>query len=157
MLDQPISRDILIHAPPAVVWRVVTTPDHLARWFCDAATVDLRPGGGGTITFRERATHRPTSVPIQVEAVEPPHRFAFRWSHPAGAVAHASNSLLVEFTLSAEGEATRLRVVESGLGAQGWSTAAQQTYADEHRQGWQAHLANLEAYVAAHSRTLAAH
>jgi uncharacterized protein YndB with AHSA1/START domain len=157
MLDQPIVRDILIHAPPAVVWRVLTTPDYLAAWFCDDATLDLRPGGAGTLTFRERATHRPTSVPIQVETVEPPHRFAFRWSHPAGAAAHAGNSLLVEFTLAAEGEATRLRVVESGLGALGWTQSAQQTYADEHGQGWQTHLANLDAYVAAHSQTLAAH
>jgi uncharacterized protein YndB with AHSA1/START domain len=49
----------------------------------------------------------------------------------------AGNSMLVEFTLSPEGdERTRLRVVESGHELREWPDAEKQRYADEHQEGW---------------------
>ena len=50
--------------------------------------------------------------PIDVQSVEPPSQSSFRWNHPAGQEPTPGNSMLVEFTLVAEGERTRLRVVE---------------------------------------------
>ena len=72
------------------------------------------------LTFRGRATTVPTTARLQMDSVRPPHRFAFRWGHSGGAEAHVGNPLLVEFTLIAEGESTRLRVVESGLADVRW-------------------------------------
>jgi uncharacterized protein YndB with AHSA1/START domain len=49
----------------------------------------------------------------------------------------AGNSMLVEFTLTPEGDGrTRLRVAESGHELLVWPDAEKQRYADEHRGGW---------------------
>jgi uncharacterized protein YndB with AHSA1/START domain len=56
----------------------------------------------------------------------------------------AGNSMLVEFTLSPEGdERTRLRVVESGHELREWPDAEKQRYADEHQEGWAEFLDRL--------------
>ncbi len=150
-LPDRIQRDILIQAPIDIVWAVLTQPEHIARWFSDAAEVDLRPGGSGLFTFTERATTQPVAAPIQVETVDPPHTFAYRWGHAGGTQAHAGNSALVEFTLAAEGDATRLRVVESGLLDMGLSAADRATYVTDHTHGWEVHLASARDYMRAHA------
>jgi uncharacterized protein YndB with AHSA1/START domain len=84
-----------------------------------------------------------------VETVDPPTRFAFRWNYPDGAEPVAGNSMLVEFTLTAEGgERTRLRVAESGHELLGWPGAEQERYADEHRGGWAEYLDALATLLA---------
>jgi uncharacterized protein YndB with AHSA1/START domain len=56
--------------------------------------------------------------PVRVEKVEPPVYLAYRWASAfPGAELREDNSTLVEFTLTAEGDKTRLRVVESGFAA----------------------------------------
>lgn len=144
MIPDSIERDVLIEAPVDVVWRVVTEPDHISRWFSEQDEVDLRPGGDGALQWEEYGT-----IPFCVEAVEPPHTFSFRWVHPAGEAAREGNSMLVEFTLTAEGEHTRLRVVESGLLALDWDEQRKSEYAEDHGSGWDAHLADLREYAAA--------
>jgi uncharacterized protein YndB with AHSA1/START domain len=56
--------------------------------------------------------------PVRVVKVRPQSYVAYRWA-PAnpGAELTEGNSTLVEFTLSAEGEKTRLTVIESGFAA----------------------------------------
>lgn len=52
-----ISR--FINAPPAVVWKAWSTPQHLAKWWipapleCKVIKLDLRPGGGFETQMRE--------------------------------------------------------------------------------------------------------
>jgi uncharacterized protein YndB with AHSA1/START domain len=143
MSTDTIRRDVLIAAPLDVVWRTVTEPDQITRWFSDAAQVDLQPGGEGVLTFEGTASGKPQTVPISVVHVDEPHRFAFRWMHPDGAEAHQDNSLLVEFTLAAEGAGTRLQVTESGLDRIGWAAEQVRGYTAEHEDGWQRHLGQL--------------
>jgi uncharacterized protein YndB with AHSA1/START domain len=147
MVPDRIERDILIEAPAEVVWRVVTDPGQLQRWYCDAAEIDLRPGGEGVLTFTNRATNRAATVPISVVSVEPPRTFSYRWSHSAGEEARPDNSTLVEFSLTPEGQGTRLRVVESGLDLVNWPAHHKATYADDHIKGWEIHLGNLREFV----------
>ena len=147
--DRTIEREVVIDAPAEVVWRTITEPDQIALWFADRVQVDLRPGGEGTLVFQGRATGDEVTAAIAVAAVEPPHRFAFRWGHAVGEVADAGNSVLVEFTLHAEGaERTRLRVAETGLAGLGWSDDRQQAYVDDHLEGWQIHCDRLVALFA---------
>ena len=84
--------------------------------------------------------------PVVVETVDPPVRFSFRWNHPRGEEPVAGNSMLVEFTLTPEGdERTRLRVAESGHELRDWPDAEKQRYADEHQDGWAEYLDRLAA------------
>ncbi|MGH3577006.1 MAG: SRPBCC domain-containing protein, partial [Mycobacterium sp.] len=110
-----IERDIEIDAPIDVVWRTITEPGQIRTWFSDGVELEARPGALGTLTFGAEGTDDPLVVEMTVVAVEPPHRFSFRWVYPPGCRATPENSVLVTFTLSGAGnEPTRLRVVETG-------------------------------------------
>ena len=61
----------------------------------------------------------------------------------------AGNSMLVEFTLTPEGDGrTRLRVAESGHERRDWPEAEKQRYAGEHRGGWAEYLDRLATLLA---------
>jgi uncharacterized protein YndB with AHSA1/START domain len=138
-----IERDILIEAPTAVVWRTVTEPDQLSQWFADRVDLVIEPGAHGYMQFGEQGG------PVVVEVVDPPARFSFRWNHPRDEEPVAGNSMLVEFTLTPEGdEQTRLRVVESGHELRDWPDAEKQRYADGHQHGWGDFLDRLTTLVA---------
>jgi uncharacterized protein YndB with AHSA1/START domain len=136
-----IEREILIDAPVEVVWRVLTEPEHLQSWFSDAASLEPSAGAAGVIAFQNRSADGLKEVHVEVQDVEPPHRFSFRWDHPAGTVADERNSLLVEFSLAGEGEGTRLRLVESGF-----EHGERESQLSDHENGWDECLARLVAY-----------
>jgi uncharacterized protein YndB with AHSA1/START domain len=143
MASLAIERDILIEAPPEVVWRTITEPDQMSQWFADQVDLVVEPGAHGYLGFGDQGG------PVVVETVDPPARFSFRWNHPRGAEPVEGNSQLVEFTLTPEGaERTRLRVSESGHELRDWPDAEKQRYADEHRAGWGDFLDRLTVVVA---------
>jgi uncharacterized protein YndB with AHSA1/START domain len=148
--DLTIAREIVIDAPAEVVWRTITEPDQITEWFADRVELDLRPGGDGALVFEHRATMEPSTARLVVETVDPPRLFSFRWSHPEGEVPGPANSVLVEFTLTAEGdERTRLRVEETGLDGTSWSDEAKSGYVDDHRHGWEVNIGRLDQLFAA--------
>ena len=142
MVPSQIEREVLIEAPIEVVWRVITAPDHILQWFSEEAEIELRVGGSGRLAFKSGDSYQ-----LQVEAVEPPRRFAFRWVQPQGTAVRADSSMLVEFTLHPDGAGTRLRVVESGFDSIDWSDEAKAKYADDHSRGWQELLGRLRVYA----------
>ena len=108
MTPDLIERETTIAAPVERVWSLITESEHVGRWFGDAgAEIDLRPGGAMLMRWTEYG-----EVRARVETVEPPHRFAYRWAArnaaPGDELADG-NSTRVEFTLSPEGDRTRLR------------------------------------------------
>jgi uncharacterized protein YndB with AHSA1/START domain len=148
-----IEHEIFIDAPIEVVWRTVTEPDQIVQWFTDLAELDLQPGGDGNLTWEDKATTHAMTSKLVVQTVEPPTRFSFRWNHPDGVSPADGNSMLVEFTLAAEGpERTHLRVVETGLETIDWPDAEKGRYADEHRHGWSVHLGSLVSLLGDRSR-----
>jgi uncharacterized protein YndB with AHSA1/START domain len=151
-----IEREIVIDASPEVVWGVITQPEQISRWLSDDAEVDGRPGADGTLTWKPggRGAHKDLDsiVPIRVVDAEPFRRFSFRWNHPEGAGADEGNSALVEFSLVAEADGTRLRVVESGIDAVARDEASKTRYVEEHERGWDKHLGELLDYVASRPR-----
>jgi uncharacterized protein YndB with AHSA1/START domain len=150
MADLTIERDVVIDAPIDVVWRTITEPDQIVRWFADRVELDdLQPGTCGALVFRADADD-PLRAAVVVEAIEEPTRFAFRWGHAANETATPHNSVLVEFTLTAEAvERTRLSVCETGLAANDWPSDGKQHYADDHNDGWARHLGRLAALFGA--------
>jgi uncharacterized protein YndB with AHSA1/START domain len=147
MVPQRIEREVLIDAPVEVVWAVVTEPEHISGWFSDTVELDLRPGGKAALHWDGHGT-----VQGRVERVEPPHFFSFRWVVPPGEDLTEDNSTLVEFSLSPEGDSTRLRVVESGFSDLAGPEDENQGHFDSHRRGWDAELGELEEYVGRLSR-----
>jgi uncharacterized protein YndB with AHSA1/START domain len=146
-----IEREILIDAPLDVVWSVITEPEHVGRWFSDSSSIDLRPGGEVTLRWEGH------SEQWRVERVDPPHYVSFRWmrevqEHPIDAELREGNSTLVEFSLSAAGEGTRLRVVESGFRQLAGTEEENAKDAEEHRSGWELELGELREYVATQVR-----
>lgn len=151
MTTNLIEREIVVEAPIDIVWRTLTEPGEMSRWFADEAEFELRAGAQGILFFGDQAgdgqaAAERKSARLQIEAVEPPHRFAFRWAYPEHSEAREGNSLLVEFTLTAHGEATRLRVVESGFDNR--PAAEKAAYIDDHNKGWDTCLGRLGEYVA---------
>jgi uncharacterized protein YndB with AHSA1/START domain len=137
-----IEREIVIDAPPSVVWAIVTEAQQLAGWFSDEAEIDLRPGGRMLLTWRGRGTYQG-----RIETVDPPRLFAFRWQTREGEFTE-TNSTLVTMTLEAEEAGTRLRVVESGFATLPWPDDRRAWYADENAKGWLAELNELRDYFA---------
>jgi uncharacterized protein YndB with AHSA1/START domain len=136
--DQTIAREIVINAPPEVVWQTITEPDRISQWFADRVDVEIRVGEAGDLVFDNELSGGESVVSIVVDVLERPQRFAFRWGHGVGV------STLVEFTLEAEGpERTLLRVVETGLDATGWTDEVASQYAEDHLEGWEFHLQRL--------------
>jgi uncharacterized protein YndB with AHSA1/START domain len=137
-----IEREILIEAPVDVVWEVVTQPEHISGWFSKSAEVDLTPGGKLALYWEAHGTRHG-----RVERVEAPHFFSFRWVIRPDEDITEDNSTLVEFTLSAEGESTRLTVVETGFGDLAGTEDERTDYFDDHSRGWDRELDELEEYV----------
>jgi uncharacterized protein YndB with AHSA1/START domain len=147
LVPNRIEREIVIDAPVDVVWAVVTEPEQISGWFSDAVELDLRPGGEATFAWHGHGT-----VHGLVERVEPPHAFAFRWVPAHSTEVADGNLLLVEFTLTPEGEGTRLKVVETGFAQLAGSDDERREHFDGHRRGWELELGHLVAYVAEHTQ-----
>jgi uncharacterized protein YndB with AHSA1/START domain len=144
VVPQRIERDILIDAPVEIVWAVVTEPEHISGWFSERVELDLRPGGAAALYWDDYGT-----VNGRVERVEPPHFFSFRWvvRRIPDAPVTDGNSTLVEFSLSPEGDATRLTVVESGFRDLDGTDDENQGHVDSHRRGWVHELDELKEYA----------
>lgn len=142
-----IEREIDIDAPIDVVWTVITEPEHITGWFTDSAELDVRPGGEGRFGWDAKAKNREMVVNLRVERLDPPHFFSFRWDYPDGDDPTETNAPLVEFSLEARGDSTRLRLVESGLEKIARSDEDKETYFAEHTSGWTRIVERLRDYA----------
>ncbi|MCU1346433.1 MAG: Activator of Hsp90 ATPase 1 family protein [Acidimicrobiia bacterium] len=142
-----IQREIYVEASPEVVFEVVSSPDHVRRWWPDEAHYELVPGSAGEIVFGDRNAGGAVASFTVVEA-RPPRTFSFRWTHPAGEPAAEGNSLLVTFELTAQGAGTLLTMTESGFREMGWEVAVMEQQYQEHVSGWEFYLPRLVSYVA---------
>ncbi|TQK51645.1 uncharacterized protein YndB with AHSA1/START domain [Streptomyces sp. SLBN-118] len=141
-----IEREITIAAPVERVWAVLTEPEHVGSWFGQGrpTPVDLRPGGTMQLDHGEYG-----QFPTTIVKVDPPHHFSYRWASAfPGEQAVEGNSTLVEFTLTPDGDGTRLRVVETGFAALSIpeDKAATAGY-DSHSTGWTEVVGNLQKYA----------
>ena len=145
-----IERELYIAARPETVFEVVSDPEHVKQWWSDDARYDTVAGAEGEILFADADGGKVEA--LTVVDVEPPTRFSFRWTHPAGESAAEGNSLLVTFELVPQGEGTLVRFRETGFRERGWTDAVLEANHQDHVQGWDYFLPRLVA----HAESLAA-
>lgn len=145
------ERRVRIDASPAIVYEVVSTPEHIRNWLFEEAEFEPSPGTSGVLRFggpgRESG-----EIPITVVDVVPVERFAFLWVAPPAPAVDGPltplNSALVTFTLEADGDGTLLTVREEGIRELGWEAAVLEDYYARHGSTWDRLLAGLPGYVA---------
>jgi uncharacterized protein YndB with AHSA1/START domain len=138
-----IEREIFVDAPPETVFDVVSSPAHIREWWSAETDVEPEVGRSGELRWRDEESGRVDVVPITVVDAQPPHRFAFRWTHDAGEAASSGNSMLVTFELTPSGTGTTLRLTETGFRERGWEVAVLEEAYREHEQGWDFYLPRI--------------
>lgn len=141
MSEDRIERETLIAAPLERVWSLVTRPGFWVAEEADPAGTEAREGESMVATNAQYG-----DFPVRVERVEPPTYVAYRWASAfPGQELRADNSTLVEFTLTPEGDNTRLRVVESGFAALAASEELRRRALEDNSGGWPQVLDALRA------------
>lgn len=142
-----IERAIVLPASRERVWAAVTQPEQLTQWMMGMVSdLDYRVGGEIHFVWKDE----PSPYVGTIEAIEEPHRFAYRWF--AYGVGHpheqfpAQPLTLVEFILDEVAEGTRLTVVESGFAAMPAIYPAAENY-QSNTEGWTTLLNALESYL----------
>jgi uncharacterized protein YndB with AHSA1/START domain len=139
-----VRRTVTIEAPIEKVWAAVTEPEHISRWFGQAAAFDgMAVGARGTLTWDDYGT-----IPVLIEELDPPRAVAYRWSNEVGEATDPervdpAHSTVFRFTLEAVDGGTRLTVVESGFDTLSTPAASMES----NRSGWDAELDELVAYL----------
>lgn len=132
MIEDRIEREILIAAPVERVWSLVAQPGF---WVADEASLRGTVAREGESMVAKNPEYG--DFPVLVEKVEPPTYLAYRWASAfPGEELREDNSTLVEFTLMAEGDQTRLRVVESGFATLAGSDELRSQAVQDNTGGW---------------------
>ena len=132
MSEDRIEREVLIVAPLERVWSLVAEPGF---WVADKASLPGTVAEAGESIVAKNAKYG--DFPVRVEKVEPPTYLAYRWASAfPGEELREDNSTLVEFTLTPEGDKTRLRVVESGFAALAGSEELRGQAVKDNTGGW---------------------
>ena len=137
-----IERELYVDASPEVVFKVLSTPEHIRDWWSAESEFEPVPGAASRLTWTDQDTGRRQSTPFTVVEVDPPRRFSFRWTYD-DEVAAPGNSLLVTFELVRSGEGTTVRFNETGYRERGWEAAVLEAHYNDHRQGWDFYLPRL--------------
>ena len=146
MVADSIEREVRVEAPIETVWAVVTEPAHISSWLGESAEIDLRPGGDLAISFGESST-----AVGRVEKVERPNLFAFRWVTPEKGLDPERREgwfTQVEFRLTAAGDATMVRMTESGFASLAGTEEQAAWLHDRHVGGWGTFMDQLAAHAA---------
>jgi uncharacterized protein YndB with AHSA1/START domain len=140
MTEDRIERETLIAAPLERVWSLVAQPGF---WVADKASLPGTVAKEGESMVAKNPDHG--DFPVRVEKVEPPTYLAYRWASAfPGEELRQDNSTLVEFTLTPEGDQTRLRVVESGFAALAASDELRSQAVKDNTGGWPQELDALK-------------
>ena len=104
----PFSIEQFLNAPVDRVWRAVTTPVEMSRWFFDMN--HFKPEIGAEFDFTVKHEGHTYEHLCRVTALIPRQKIAYSWRYNG----HKGESL-VTFELFAEGTGTRFRLTHEGL------------------------------------------
>jgi uncharacterized protein YndB with AHSA1/START domain len=137
MKTMKAERSIVIAADRERVWRAITTPEHISKWFDGTMRWSFTLAVGETITL----TMDDFTDYARIAAVEPPERFAFYWTAEPDNPAET----LVTFTLESVPEGTRVTASEEGFEA--LPEDLRHKRYDMNSMGWDMALDSLGAYL----------
>lgn len=143
---QRIEREVRIDADPAVVYEVISQPEHIRQWWSDDVALAPVAGARGYVAFGDPDDPAKV-VQVAVVVADPPRRFAFRWTHEQGQDPAIENSLLVSFDLEPVNGGTVLRFCETGFRERGWTAAVLEQQYRDHEAGWDRFLPRLADHV----------
>lgn len=143
-----IEKEIRIEAPVARVWRAIADAGEFGTWFgVDLGSASFAPGQAVQGRFTIRGFEH-LVFHASIERVEPERLLSFRW-HPYAVDPKVDYSneptTLVVFELAPVGEATRLRVVETGFDA--LPPDRRREAFPMNTRGWIAQLDNVKRHV----------
>ena len=138
-----VTRTIRIEAPRRLVWATLTSPEQIAQWFGQRAEFPTGVHLGAQGSFGWTAYG---DFPARIDAYEPHDRFAFTWGTP-GEPIREDNATTAAFTLSEDGDATVLTVLETGFDALTADAVKRRAVMEDNAQGWNSELDQLAAYV----------
>lgn len=104
----PFAIERVFDAPVALVWRAITTPEDMGRWYFDMQ--NFKPEVGCEFSFVVEHEGNVHDHRCQVTEVIPQRKIAYTWRYHG----HAGNSL-VTFELFADGGKTKLKLTHEGL------------------------------------------
>jgi uncharacterized protein YndB with AHSA1/START domain len=111
--------------PVERVWRAVSDPEEMHRWFPATVMLDLRPGGAMSFEFDD--PDAPTTTG-EITELDPPRLLAFSWGDD-----------LLRFELEPQGEGSRLVFIHF---------LSQRDEAARNAAGWDMCLRELDRHVA---------
>jgi uncharacterized protein YndB with AHSA1/START domain len=130
-----VTRSLVIKAAPERVWEKLTDEASIALWLTEFRFTAFEPGARFTMPDGD------DSPPGLLVTIEPPHRFAFRWTAEKG---HDAMTL-VSFTLEPVAEGTLVTVTESEF--EKLDPAIGQAPFERNSKGWGFALAGLANLV----------
>lgn len=142
-----IDRTIDIQAPPARVFRALTSKEELSAWF--HVRIDGEIAAGREVWMTSvHPEHAGQRWPVRIVELTPPSRVVWQW-HP-GEIDPARDysnepSTTVTFVLEPSADGTRLTLSETGFDLLGLERRAK-AHADN-SQGWNDVLGWLQAHV----------
>lgn len=149
--DRDITRSVVVDAPVERVWAAIADATAFGTWF--GAEFDGPFEAGGTTAGRIVPTtidpevaaaqepHRGTPFTVDVVAIEPQRRFAFRWQPTPESDVRTT----VEFTLEPAAEGTRVTITEHGFDQ--LPDKLRDAARDGNDGGWEAQARLLASYV----------
>jgi uncharacterized protein YndB with AHSA1/START domain len=134
-LPELVRREVVLPAVPETVWRYLATDAGWAAWWGDGSRIDARPGGRMHITYPDGRT-----ADGRVLEIDAPRRITFTWGFDRPDAPVPLDGSVVELTLVACPEGTRLLLVHR---------LADAVARDAHEPGWRFQLGLFRGVVAA--------
>ncbi len=134
--ERTIERTVEFDVPMERVWKAITDPAKLSKWFGDQTELELTVGSHGAMIWDEHGSYA-----IRVDEVDAPRRFVWSWVHEPDVAFDDAPSTRVEWTLTRrEDGGTTLLLRESGFRSD--------LHHQQNTDGWTEELAELSGLLA---------
>ncbi len=131
-----IQQSILVSASRAQVFRALTDPKTLMKWFPSEAQTDLRSGGKYRFVFKNLDPQHGGQQEGEFLAVHPNEQVSYTWE--AG-----GKTTRVDFTLSESDGGTQVSLTHAGFG----EGEAGGQVSKMHAGVWNIYLNNLKSFI----------